>query len=336
MSKFSWLFYRAIRFSYKKTKRLLLGHPLYTRAPELPLLIDSCNYQRITFPQLTNYHVCNPSLLVTNTGDYVVTVRGCNYYITNIGNEFRMLDDKSFYFDTQNYLAHVSKDLHIDKFWFLEDRCVRQHSEALNGIEDIRLFKWNNEFWIIGSALKQKDMRVKTSTMIICQLDGYNLINHKFIQSPVGSEVEKNWMPLVINNDLHFIYQVSPLTVYQYVNNRLRLITLQPMPILSGYSGGSAVFTYKDKFIMVIHKKIFDEKIRVLCYEHRILVLNTDFSVYKLSNAFRFESIGIEFCSGIVIHDDYVIFSYGVIDSKAVLLKIIRNELNTFLDDEIF
>lgn len=330
--KIIWMFlFRSIRFTYKRIKRLILRKPLYISAKTQPLLVDYCDFERVYFPMMTNYPVCNPSIINDN-GKYIVSIRGVNYFI-KARNEFSFIDGHNMYFDTQNYLTEVSYNLKIEKNCFIEDGHLRKYDEVLHGVEDIRLFKWRSEIWMIGSALNQINATNHT-TMLLCKLDGNKLTNHTLITSPCNSKVEKNWMPWVIEENLYFIYRVEPLIIYQYVDGELLLVKkISINQSLSKFSGSSCVVAYNGKYFAVIHEKLFDEKLKKLYYDHKLIMFDECFNLIKFSKSFRFECAGVEFCAGLSIHDNWIIFSYGVMDCKAVLLRTTINQFNDFLSE---
>jgi hypothetical protein len=70
------------------------------------------------------------------------------------------------------------------------------------------------------------------------------------------------------------------------------------------------------KHYAIIHKR---EKSR---YTHKLVEYDLEGKLLWQSKEFNFEQFGIEFCAGMAFKGDDVVLSYGVMDKKALLLKI--------------
>lgn len=53
-----------------------------------------------------------------------------------------------------------------------------------------------------------------------------------------------------------------------------------------------------------------------------MVIYSKDFEVLGTSYPFSFEGESIEFCTGLAIHEENMIFSYGIWDRHAVLIKL--------------
>ena len=284
----------------------------------LPKICKLKVLNKIIIEPLTDYFVTNPSIIYHN-GSYKSVVRGCNYDL-DLGYLYFYGSHQVSSPDTQNYLLELDNNFAIIKYWFIEDRHIRADIRAADGVEDLRLFVWRDEYWVIGSALQRS---LRQSTIVLCKLDGFNLSEPVFIDSPFGNKVEKNWMPWVIGIDLYFIYKSNPLSIFKYVNGILfPVINLINDSTLNGYSGSSCIIPFQNNYLGVIHKKIKYDNTTNWSYEHRLIEYNTNFQVVGISQAFRFESDAVEFCAGIALVDDFVVFSYGIMDKKGVILKL--------------
>jgi predicted GH43/DUF377 family glycosyl hydrolase len=79
---------------------------------------------------------------------------------------------------------------------------------------------------------------------------------------------------------------------------------------------------YRDGWLAVIHNKTVDHKKRLHFYRHFLMQFNADMIPIRISRRFTFEEERVEFCSGVAYHDGQFVFSYGLMDQKAVLLKM--------------
>lgn len=282
-------------------------------------------FSRLELPSLTQYHPCNPSVVAFG-GDYFATVRGCNYDLKR-GYHFTIGSSPSVTPDSQNYLVRVNKRLEIEDYWFLEDRHLRADKRALDGIEDLRLFAYRSSLYVMGTALHYTP--TPKNTIVICKVDGYRLCDPVFISSPKEAPVEKNWMPLVRGDELYFVYMTAPYELY-----RLDKGGLKPVEVTSNtdgwpsnLSGSSCVMPYEKGYMAVIHRKTIDQKKRLHFYRHHLLELDSEMRPVRLGRRFSFEDERVEFCAGLAIDRGDVLFSYGLMDQKAVILRMPEDSL---------
>jgi predicted GH43/DUF377 family glycosyl hydrolase len=277
------------------------------------ILIESgIEYKRVEIPQLTRYNVCNPSVIATEHG-FECTVRGLNYDLEKSDHEY------IFYYgsysvpfpDTQNYRAVLDDDLNIVDYWFLEDRHLRTNIFSLDGIEDLRFFYWKGKQYLIGNAINYPSSCASTTLMT---LEG-NVMNLEAIfQSPTKAKTEKNWMLFIQGEDLHFLY--TPNGQLLSYKEQLTLSHADRDNELPNWSGSSCVMEKDGKHYAIIHKR---EKSR---YTHKLVEYDLEGKLLWQSKEFNFEQFGIEFCAGMAFKGDDVVLSYGVMDKKALLMKM--------------
>jgi hypothetical protein len=282
-------------------------------------------YTRLELPALTQYRPCNPSVVSTG-GFYFATVRGCNYDLKR-GYHFTIGSSPSRTPDSQNYFVKVNKRFEIESYWFLEDRHLRSDVRCLDGIEDLRLFEYRGGLYVLGSALNY--LPKPKNTMVLCRLDDGVLRDPVFIKSPLGIPVEKNWMPLVRGNDLYFVYYVNPFQMYRFDGAGLVKVPFrvneQDWP--PNLSGSSCVMPYGDGYLAVVHRKTQDHRTREYFYRHHLVEFDADMRPVRLGRRFSFENDHIEFCAGLAFDGDDVVFSYGLLDQKAVMLRLSKDDL---------
>ena len=270
------------------------------------------NYKRIEIPQLTRYNVCNPSVIATEHG-FECTVRGVNYDLEKSDHEY------IFYYgsysvpfpDTQNYHVTLDDDLNILSYWFLEDRHLRTNIFSLDGIEDLRFFYWKGVKYLIGNAINYPSSCASTTLMT---LEGNVLKLEAIFQSPTKAKTEKNWMPFVQGDELHFLY--TPNGQLLSYKEELTLSRADSDNELPNWSGSSCVMEKDGKYYAIVHKR---EKSR---YTHKLLEYDAQGSLLWQSKEFNFEQFGIEFCAGMAFKGNDVVVSYGVMDKKALLMKM--------------
>jgi hypothetical protein len=282
-------------------------------------------FSRLELPPLTQYLPCNPSICI-HDGSYYATVRGCNYDLRR-GYHFTVGSSPSKTPDSQNYIARLTPQLGIEGYWFLEDRHIRADKRALDGIEDLRLFEYRGNLCVLGSALNYTP--TPKNTMVLCTVVDGVMEKPLFIQSPKEAPVEKNWMPIVHNGDLFFVYQTAPFELYRLRGDWLVRVEAEGSTDNwpSGLSGSSCVMPYGDGYIAVIHRKTIDQKKRLHFYRHHLVEFDAEMRPVRISRKFSFEDERVEFCSGLAFDGEDVVFSYGLMDQKAVILKMPKDSL---------
>lgn len=307
----------------------VLRQPRQDRSvPPVMKLTTSFASQRVAIPRVTRHNVCNPSVMATPEG-FQVIVRGCNYDLGVRGGFFTGSATSSPVPDCQNYLFDLAPDLSIRDRIFIEDRDLRAHDAALDGIEDLRLFEWQGARWVLGAAC---NFTARRSTMLLARLDGTNLRDAEFLASPLGAPTEKNWSPVVRGRDLFLVYKHHPLRVLRYDGGRLVPHLLEDTPAwLAPVSGSSGLSPYRDGYIGVAHQFHRAAAPFWRVYQHRLIDYGPDFRLRRISPPFCFEHHGVEFCAGLALTATEAVFSYGISDKQAVLARLPLDRLEALL-----
>jgi len=93
----------------------------------------------------------------------------------------------------------------VDVSYCDNDRYVRDP-------EDNRVFEWNGEPYIIFNAQNTRKKR----SMYIYNID--KKVTTKLKLDKVDNAIQKNWIPLVVNGELYFIYSFTPFTVIKLIS----------------------------------------------------------------------------------------------------------------------
>lgn len=279
------------------------------------------------------YAITNPSVIKMQSG-YQVLCRG-------------MLDKKDL--TTQNIFYSFDENFNFLNFFVIDDVDVRgQFAECCNGLEDGRLFAWNQKIWAIFTGLKNAESGY-INTMIVGEISHNRLINVKVLKSPHQMTREKNWMPWVVGGKLFFVYALAPLEIYELVGDALVCLCQRDSEVIrkSYISGSSQVIKWDDGYLAITHtrhsigilKKFWMKyllrdpkyKLKKTYFLHQFIVFNNEFEVTRFSKDFFFEELGIEFCAGIALDQDDLVISYGVKDCQAKLIKISSDKVKSFI-----
>jgi hypothetical protein len=267
---------------------------------------------------------CNPSIAKDGDGNLRCMIRAVNY---ELGEEDGIWFRGDPAPNTVNYLADLANDLTVKSIVKVDD--VAQRASRLpcrDGLEDARLF-WFLGRWCFTASGLHHGPRVRT-TMALCALDGDKVSSLEFLHSPHNAEMEKNWMPCVADGWLGFIYLHHPVESYEVHPVRRRL-WLSSFPELQKWSGGSQIVPYDGERLGVVHQRR-KHKNRVY-YTHRLVKYNSNLEPIHAGREFYFRGEQIEFCAGLVPHNDGFVLSFGVKDREAWLVSLKATEIASLL-----
>jgi hypothetical protein len=289
----------------------------------------------VELPKLTLYSPLNPSVLVGKAGLQVV-YRGCNYRLRSSGYRFFQGSWKSDVTDNQNYICNLSFDLKLQNVNFLEDRHLRVREEAMDGIQDLKLFRWLGGLYATGSGCNSADYLRGTApsrrfSIMMFQVMGQRL---EFVATLRSFALEeKNWMPWVRDKDLYFLHRPSPFKLLKYDpdSKDVREVKMDPAPLFEdGTSGSSCILPFGEDFIGMTHRK--DGTGPSTVYRHRLFVMTRQSVVTRVSEPFSFEGAAVEYGSGLAFKDGAAYLGYGAFDERAVILRFQQEDLLRSLD----
>src|SRR5262249_49452146 len=126
------------------------------------------------------------------------------------------------------------------------------------------------------------------------------------LASPYGSSREKNWLPIVHNGMLHFVYSLEPLVVLRCEIPSGRLDFVDPR--YAGYSGSSFTFllcgsasgiSLNNRQLLIVHRRsIRLPRLRQI-YVHRCAMLSPSLTEVQFGRYFVIGRAEIQFVAGI-------------------------------------
>lgn len=325
---------RKIWNNLSATLSIYFSKKLFTFIAELrrvagaELLADSA--RKIVNLPVQKDHPHNGSIL-RHQESWVVAVRSVNYVTTKI---LRRLDAQGGpeYVNSSNYLVTLDDGLNVISSTYLDDTFYRDPlGPAKNGLEDPRIFHWKNELYGLWSAgqVRTNDWDNISNTMALGTIRDGQIQNLKYLISPHGQAREKNWMPWVVGDDLRFVYNISTMETYSLQDGKLQLLHKSQTghPALRGYSGGSTLIPWGEDYLCCIHyaaraTRAATMKLMPFYYIHRLAIVSPNFEVKALSREFFFEHRGAQFCAGIAVQDNALLFSYSVKDGYSRVMEV--------------
>lgn len=258
-------------------------------------IIDFTNsFEKIIFNNNYKFNSCN-FCIIKYKNQFLIVQRFVNYEIESFRKPKQII--------SLNKLICLDQNLKIISEKIFEQK--NDYYSKFLGIEDIRLFEYNNKIHYIGTYITKNNQMQISSCEFLHQNNTINI-------NPIYMEGnQKNW---VYFDDLKIIYKWNPIIIGKIVNNKFieikRINTNERFKNIRGSTNG---VKYKNKFIFIVHDN---------SYHHYIFILNKE-NIY-LSNPFKFENKNIEFCIGLIFDNFKFYISYSTMDkyNKLLILDI--------------
>lgn len=190
----------------------------------------------------------------------------------------------------------------------------------VRGCEDCRLSSLNGRLHAT-CTVRDRDPRARCEIALLdIEPDGRVTAAHPE-RSYNAHLHQKNWMPLVRDGALYFVYGCDPTVILQYDfdTRQAREIGRHHPPLaLDHLRGGSQALAVPGGWLCLVHEvTVLPGGRRV--YLHRFVHLDEGLRISALSEPFHFISRGIEFCAGLVRKPgtDRCHISFGVDDARA-------------------
>lgn len=300
--------------------------PLLKREKTIDL---SCTHNIMLDDIMIEYYGSSPSMIKDLNDNYIVNVRLVNYKIDNNGG-YIFKDVVS----TRNKCVIMDKDFNTLSEKILLDNRVQDSpshwNHNLHGIEDIKLYEQNGEVYFTGTGLhSDKDIGCLYGKY---DYSGDNLLNA--IEMKRITKCEKNWIPITNSNlegdEQKFIYKWYPLTISKLADNCLEVVKSIDMPkIFENARGSCPGYSYNGEIWYVVHYVAFENELRT--YYHGIVILDKDLNLKRYSMPFKFYEHRIEYCLGIIVEDDRVLFSHSENDGISEISIVSKTEIESLL-----
>lgn len=284
----------------------------------------------------------NPSVYV-DEGKILINLRHTNYTLYHSENKIfahawgplqYLHPENDQTLTTKNFLLFLDDNLDITKVLRIDTSTLDQPPQwHFIGLEDARLFKWDNKFYICG--VRRDDNKTGSGRMQLQEIEiGEDYVKevarHK-IPAPGrnASYCEKNWMPI---NDMpfHFVKWTNPTeVVYANIHDNSCATKIldesKRVQLPNDLRGSSQVIPWGTGRIAITHEVNLWNDIQGRKdgkYRHRFVFWDKDWNIYKTSEMFHFMTGEIEFCAGMAVHNDNLLITFGFQDNAAFLLRM--------------
>ena len=287
------------------------------------------------FEYFPNKLSCYNAGFIINNGNYKFLGRN---NITQLGIQYFNLQNnaelQSNIFNKQNVIIDIDKSnnklLRCSKVNNLErkDR-VRINSR----LEDCRLFRFDNKIYTHGtsnSIFENGKLNIKTFVGI--------LQDNSILEIPLAGDYDKfespqkNWTPIVYNNDLYFEQNVTnPRRILKLEGKNITETHVDNFNYGVRFRGNCQNIDMNGEYLSFYHFHKGKDRSGNRNYYQVAAILDgkPPFKIKKISKPFRFPfgDSGIQFMSGVDILSNDVYISYGVADADNFLIKTKLNDI---------
>jgi glycosyltransferase involved in cell wall biosynthesis len=328
----NWL---ALNRSAPEGPRELAWSNLHFYIQSAKVVFPSFAAKPIAFSAPEGYHPTNPSVM-TRDDEILLVQRTVNFSVTEEGLHYRTPDGGPV--NTRNFLLRLTDELEATSTREIVPPVdfPEPSNNHILGFEDMRPFAWRGALWT-SSCVRQLTpeawceqvlARIDESGSGTCRLADWRALR------PDGERLhEKNWMPLVVDDALRFVYLCDPTRV---IDDSARTL-FEETPSIAGkrFRGGSQALPFDDGRLVLIHEVQWRPAERRRYYLHRFVWFDAGGRLRAVSRPFYFQKKGIEFAAGLAWHPDgqRLIVSYGVADSEAWIATVGARDVRCALED---
>ena len=276
------------------------------------------------------FYSCNFSL-VRKKDNYLVNYR-CVNYLTEPSFKFTGFNE----FITINVFIKYDKDFNIlDKLIIPPYLNFLNKKHAFIGIEDIRLFNYNDNILFTGAISFDKYRSINNG--IMCG-DYFEYLSKKISYVTCYKNrqtIEKNWVFFENENQLYTIYQWFPLTICKFINsdknkqNELVRTKEYNINILNGMRGSSNGIHYNNEIWFITHKTLCPNR----TFHHYFVIFDLNMNLLRISEPFKFENYIREYCICFYIENNKIFIGYSTNDNTSILNIYNKQDL---LDNIVF
>lgn len=261
----------------------------------------------------TFYH-STPSIIRVDDR-YIMNCRLVNYVIENDGS-YKIFNQSVC---TINKKVVFDLDLNELSTQYIHDSIVKYpcdgHCVDYSGIEDIRLYYYNDEIYYSGTSVNRN---------IMVGYGKYGDDNIIRLKTKYNNFCEKNW--LFIPNSMKMVYNWYPLLLGEIKGDELVMYRETEMPMLFKMARGSTNgIEYDGHYWFIVHFVHKNEGEKRFYY-HSIVCFDKDMNLIKYTYPFKFSEISIEYCLGLIIRENDYIMTHSKNDQCSILSIFPKSE----------
>jgi predicted GH43/DUF377 family glycosyl hydrolase len=277
-----------------------------------------------------------------------------NRYLINLRWATYKYDENGTWHDLNSFIHKNPKSLNsrfiVDKNFnkineetFLEENIEVQKDSHFDGLEDIRIFKFNELYYYSATVFDEK------REIISISIDTYNINDSSYkltknIILPTMYDLnkikiwEKNWSFLQYKGKLCVVYNWFPLQIATIDKKKSELSILDIKYNMPDYfkdtRGNTCGYIKKNEIWFIVHKA------KGRNYLHFFAIFDLNMNLLRYSELFKFGGFVIEFCLSLIVKDNELIISYSLLDCQSIIatydLTYINNSIKWYSSSHTF
>jgi len=270
--------------------------------------ILSFNFDHNIDGQIIKFYSCNFSLIKVDN-NFIANFRCVNY-----------VTEPTFILPLNNFITINVKiifDINfniIEKEYYAPDNYNK--NLAFIGVEDIRLFRYNNDILYTGAI--SLDNYLSNKNGVICSnYNNYcNNPNDIYITNLENRKtVEKNWVYFEMNNELFVVYEWHPLTICKIIDNKLVIEKKYNLTEFIDIRGSSNGIVCNNEIWFITHKCLGSDR----TFKHYIIIFDLKMNFIRMSIPFKFENNIREYCICLYTENNNIYIGYSTNDNTSIL-----------------
>lgn len=279
----------------------------------------------------------NPSIQKVDDG-YQMVCRTVNYLQFG-GRDHKSCDIFDPTIRTKNYLIHYDKEFNLLSQHEITENLPRYRKEGsfVTGMEDCRLVRLGDDFWVTCTVFDANPNGIPQIALgkLGCPVSNkIEMTKLMPLKGPDPQRCEKNWLPFVRDGEIYLIYSCDPFIVYKpdvETGECQEVMNSKPKYDFSAFRGSAAPIEFDDGYLMIVHEVTYTKQ---RYYFHRLVYMDKDFTVKKISKPFTFLHQGIEYTCGMTLDHSgtHLIVPIGIEDRNAYLCTIDLDTIRGMLE----
>jgi FkbM family methyltransferase len=242
----------------------------------------------------------------------MLNLRAVNYSINAQGGY--MIRDPNNHVITKNFLLPFDgKTVGTEGVELIDRSGVPLYPKDIKGLEDIRLFG-DHEFFC--TYLEVNDAPRVPQMCYGRYHDDGTIYHIRPMQVNPKLECEKNWLPFIIDGEIHFIYSFHPFKLYKLDRDSGTITLIKDTVLsnhhLSDFRGSAPPIRYQNQWLCTIHQYWNNSPRK---YFHRFVLLDDQFTTIKYSKIWFFESPSIEYTLSLAHSSHGLLIPYSLRDN---------------------
>ena len=271
----------------------------------------------------------NPSIIESDDG-FLANLRAVNFYVKD--RCYYQIDtdeavSEAYPAVTSNFLLSLDDGLQpIGEPQEIQiDDAIkpRRYQTSVIGYEDGRLFRYRDSLWMIVTSRQHRKNTLNQMLLLrlnrgVCEkvvpLHGYG-----------DDHTQKNWMPLIRNDELFLVYSCDPLVILRpdVDSGECEVVVERPLPCYGAdLRGGSQGVRVDGWYVFLTHEvRHRDDR---LLYLHRFWCIDERFDFVAMTEPFYLQTSGIEYVCGMAADSNrrHLVIAWGENDERALLARV--------------